>query len=346
MTKRVFLGLALAVIVLCAATSWSQDRDYVCGDVNGDGEFYQAMIDDIAYMLAYVLDGGPPPVEYAAGNLAGCGGANILDLVHMIEAAWSQFPPDYNCDQFDPCTPQIVGSLTIDRVGGMAALDSIPTGQEIAFHLRMTVDVDEWIRINGVTNGFQIYSPTGAEWNSSRIDTTSVFNASCGLDLARKLISFSATGEGADTLGIGAATLYMGGLRDGFDEITHVITIGPIDRSYAGHEICIDSSWFSPEGDWLWAPGMYGPPMAPSWGGPYCFTVFDCCDLRGDIDRNGTLDIADLVFLVDFMWLGGAEPACFELADINGDGQRADIADLVHFVNYMFLDGPDPVPCP
>lgn len=76
--------------------------------------------------------------------------------------------------------------------------------------------------------------------------------------------------------------------------------------------------------------------------------VGGCCLVRGDIDHSGAwpLDIGDLVWLVDYMFTGGAEPACLEEADVNGDGLEViDIADLVYLVEYMFQSGPPPPLC-
>jgi len=72
-----------------------------------------------------------------------------------------------------------------------------------------------------------------------------------------------------------------------------------------------------------------------------------CCSIRGDINHDGSgPDISDLVFLVAYMFQGGAEPPCMEEADINGDGiEIPDIADLVYLVSYMFSGGPAPGPC-
>ena len=73
----------------------------------------------------------------------------------------------------------------------------------------------------------------------------------------------------------------------------------------------------------------------------------DCCDKRGDINNDGTgPDIADLVYLVTYMFGGGPEPPCMAEADVNGNGTGPDIADLVYLVTYMFGGGPAPVSCP
>ncbi|MFH1687711.1 MAG: hypothetical protein ABIE70_09345 [bacterium] len=78
-----------------------------------------------------------------------------------------------------------------------------------------------------------------------------------------------------------------------------------------------------------------------------CFDVGCwCCIIRGDIDYNQFgPDIADLVFLVNYMFSGGPLPVCTEACDIDGDGLGPDIADLVHLVSYMFSGGPPPAVC-
>jgi len=63
----------------------------------------------------------------------------------------------------------------------------------------------------------------------------------------------------------------------------------------------------------------------------------------GDIDGNGTPepDIADLVYLVTYMFQDGSEPPVMQACDVDGNGTpMPDIADLVHLVTYMFQDGP------
>ena len=88
----------------------------------------------------------------------------------------------------------------------------------------------------------------------------------------------------------------------------------------------------------------------PSWDGPHCFTISrDCCTNRGDIDNNGTEepDIADLIYMVTYMFQEGPPPACMLAIDINGDElPDPDIADLMYLVTFMFQDGPPPAPCP
>ena len=59
--------------------------------------------------------------------------------------------------------------------------------------------------------------------------------------------------------------------------------------------------------------------------------------LVGDIDGSGSLpmNIADLVYLVDWIFAGGSPPICPQSADCDGDS-TVDIADLVCWVAWMF----------
>ncbi|MFH1687246.1 MAG: S8 family serine peptidase [bacterium] len=62
---------------------------------------------------------------------------------------------------------------------------------------------------------------------------------------------------------------------------------------------------------------------------------------RGDVNGDGEIDIADLVYLVNYMFNSGPAPVTPEAGNIDGMG-NIDIADLVYLVNYMFNGGPPP----
>ncbi len=75
---------------------------------------------------------------------------------------------------------------------------------------------------------------------------------------------------------------------------------------------------------------------------------FGCCiGIRGNVDGdpNDLVNIADLTYLVDYLFRGGPAPPCFEEGDVNGDGD-INVADLTYLVDYLFRGGPAPSPCP
>lgn len=53
----------------------------VYADCNGDGRFNIA---DIVYLISYVFDGGPAPLDYLHGNFDGDHGVTIADVVFII----------------------------------------------------------------------------------------------------------------------------------------------------------------------------------------------------------------------------------------------------------------------
>lgn len=63
-------------------------------------------------------------------------------------------------------------------------------------------------------------------------------------------------------------------------------------------------------------------------------------DLPGDVDGNAIVDIADLVYLISWAFLGGSPPVDINRADVNGSCV-VDISDIVYMVEYMFLGGTD-----
>lgn len=68
------------------------------------------------------------------------------------------------------------------------------------------------------------------------------------------------------------------------------------------------------------------------------------CFLRGDIDNNGVIDIADLVYFVEYSFNDGPPPPSIDNADVDCSGE-IDIGDIIYMVEFMFDDGPAPCGC-
>jgi CSLREA domain-containing protein len=62
--------------------------------------------------------------------------------------------------------------------------------------------------------------------------------------------------------------------------------------------------------------------------------------LGGDVNGDGTIDIADVFYLINFLFASGPVPVLE--ADVNGDG-AIDIADAFYLINLLFASGPAPV---
>ena len=64
--------------------------------------------------------------------------------------------------------------------------------------------------------------------------------------------------------------------------------------------------------------------------------------LRGNANGDGSVNIADAVFLLAYLFQAGAEPPCMASGDANGDG-AVNIADAVHILSYLFQAGAEPM---
>lgn len=63
--------------------------------------------------------------------------------------------------------------------------------------------------------------------------------------------------------------------------------------------------------------------------------------LVGDCNNSGSISVADLTYLVQFLFNGGAAPNPTALADVNCSNSIT-VADLVMLVQYLFNSGPTP----
>ncbi len=69
-------------------------------------------------------------------------------------------------------------------------------------------------------------------------------------------------------------------------------------------------------------------------------------DGAGDVNSDGSVDIADSVFLLQYLFVGGAAPSPLCQGGVNGDSD-VDIADAVYLMAYLFTGGPGPIlACP
>ena len=61
----------------------------------------------------------------------------------------------------------------------------------------------------------------------------------------------------------------------------------------------------------------------------------------GDVNRDGFIDLRDVVFSINYLYRSGSSPNPKETGDVNCDGVL-DIGDVVFLINYLFRGGPEP----
>jgi hypothetical protein len=69
----------------------------------------------------------------------------------------------------------------------------------------------------------------------------------------------------------------------------------------------------------------------------------DACERRafhrGDPNDDGSIDIADAIHILTYLFASGPPPACMESTDVNNSAAM-DIADAVYLLAYLFGGGP------
>ncbi len=81
---------------------------------------------------------------------------------------------------------------------------------------------------------------------------------------------------------------------------------------------------------------------APTPGAANAGPLDDRQGVRGDVDRNGRLEITDAIDIIGFLYLGTFTPYCMTVADSNAD-RVVDVSDLVAILSFLFYGGP-PLP--
>ena len=63
--------------------------------------------------------------------------------------------------------------------------------------------------------------------------------------------------------------------------------------------------------------------------------------LRGDVNRDGMIDVGDVVFLINYLFRYGPSPEPLQTGNTNCIG-GVDVGDVVVLINYLFKGGPPP----
>jgi hypothetical protein len=66
--------------------------------------------------------------------------------------------------------------------------------------------------------------------------------------------------------------------------------------------------------------------------------------LSGDVTGDGKIDAADVVFLINYLFVNGPSPHPYGAGDVNCDGE-INVADVTYLINYLFVGGPPPQDC-
>jgi hypothetical protein len=66
--------------------------------------------------------------------------------------------------------------------------------------------------------------------------------------------------------------------------------------------------------------------------------------IRGDANGDGVINVTDVVYLINYLFISGPAPNPIQAGDANCDGV-VNVTDVVYLINYLFLVPPGPPPC-
>jgi hypothetical protein len=133
--------------------------------------------------------------------------------------------------------------------------------------------------------------------------------------------------------------------RDAYDSIIVVrIRIKPTPTQTAMVSLRGDQTSFVdrriPDGEYSYAVvGTVGTGSATS--APCSVVIARPSFIRSELNNDNRRDVADAIYLFNFLFIGGPRPTCLDAADVNDDG-RADMADAIWIISYQFRGGPPP----
>jgi len=209
--------------------------------------------------------------------------------------------------------------------------------------------------IAGLSMGFGIFPPDGATWildeaagfatwppgpdfvkgiAGSRWMTASASDGSCW-DQGGTSVTLD---EAYSDFLIGGSALGSG-LNPGPLEAMLEVHLTPnVATGNFMNTLCMDSAFFPPIGDFIFTPGGTPTMLWPEGG--RCWPVFEY--MPGDADHNGTLNLADAMYIYYYVFRFGPPPKIFNSADPNGDCD-INIGDVVYLINYVFKGGPSAI---
>jgi hypothetical protein len=66
--------------------------------------------------------------------------------------------------------------------------------------------------------------------------------------------------------------------------------------------------------------------------------------LVGDANGDGVINVTDVVYLINHLYVGGPPPTPWEAGDANCNGE-INVSDVIFLINFLFIGGPPPA-CP
>jgi len=326
--------LVCGTVLFACATLAPAGEVFLRGDVNGRDKTTWA---DAVWLLQYLYTGLDPAPKEGAADANDDGVVNLSDVTYLMRFGLLDGPPPpqpYPMPGEDP-TPG-PGTIPEDASYILSLSDAVGIpGAEVPVTLSLTnpgavtgieaaiaFDPEALILEGIVVDGTDL-ARIGPEYVEARVVTLP--NLSAGI--LAVLVDFATPYRGRAIPPGGPRSL--ANLRFSIRpdlSVPTVLTVG-------FHEVGIGDP------PTLTALDLEGRSIRPALdeGAIEAQVAF----IRGDANHDWRVDVADPIFVLSRIFLGGDAPACEDAADVNNDG-LVNVADPIFLINYLFARGPQP----
>ena len=291
MKTKILFGLALSMFLLAILVSGAQPPEehmasapvkqptpFVCGDVTGDGIINSG---DLVRLIGYLFLNESPPDPLESADTNGDTKVDFADLIALLRKI--DLDDTVYCDGSRPCDDHGErDSLSIQEIWGSAG-DTVDVpifvfnDDSIFFVLCLSIpDPAKAVFLDSARTQHARLAEMEVQWRM--LDTTGIqiyWYPSTG-DYPLEWTKYLPPGSGI--------VAYLRCLLK--QDI-------PLDSP-----LCLDTTSFPPEH----TTGFYTTDT-------YCITPeFICVSARGDVTDDGVIDVADLLQLINYLFLGGSPP--------------------------------------
>jgi Dockerin type I domain len=327
--KIFFIPIICLLLMSILIGGPASDRNYECGDANGD---IAVNVSDATWITSYLFRGGIAPIGNA--DVDECGSVNVADVIYIYEYVFLDGPA--------PCE----GDVTCILPTGNNAI-SLECPSEVNGALGGSIAIPIYMTTDQAISGFSFgLSHSTTDIHISGID----FSESFLTHQQQYHLSVADHSGGYPYDGTYFITWYVLGTAE----------FPPLQPQNNG-QLC--KLWIEvPEGTpaqiidfdtcslldgshpWEF---IFAPP-----GGGSIIPAYSDCGLAeliitypeyvcGDTNADGTVNVSDAVWIINYVFVGGDPPYILEIGDVNCDA-AVNVSDAVWIINYVFMNGNDP----
>ncbi len=313
-----FSMVLLAALTACMAGAATAQTCDLCGDVDCNGAL--SLVDGV-YILKYLYDAGPAPLcdNPLWADWDNHEGLTVGDVFYNQMYIFGDAPPPI-CP---PNNPPIVP--TVDSTSIVYYTDWVPSHTGSAT-IALTLVKNPATTVYGLSLPLKIR----VDGDIPTIDSVTILCDDCLEAFVEYLVD-------ADSgyVSIGIVPLFGAFPDKGQIALIHMtVPLEVYERSIAMQWVHL-APVQSPTGDSIVIPMIYDfSPVEP-------LLLPHCCITPGDANLDGIVNIGDVVYNIQCIFVDCLGHPCEKHLDSNCDGDW-NVADVVYLINYIFKGGPPP----